>query len=233
MAHRRRRPTSFLVAALLSVLVAAPALSATPAGEFPIPVEERFDYRWSLTNFLGRLASLFLPSRGEGSLRFESAGGTTTAELLITSQGAGDGEFWRYGAEIESESGRTVRAWSTYLFRGERKSRSSEIEDEDVVDVASAIYLIRRNLPTESRRMEIWSDGKIYLVAVTPRGVVERRISGRERLARHYEIRGVESADTRFWKGKLDLWFSIDGRATPFEILIERRGIGVRLQIVE
>jgi hypothetical protein len=79
--------------------------------------------------------------------------------------------------------------------------------------------------------MEIWSDGKTYPVVVLPLGDEMRRIAGRSIATRRLSVRGVEQPDRRFFKGKLDLWLARDERATPVEILIDRRGVGVHLEI--
>jgi hypothetical protein len=100
-----------------------------------------------------------------------------------------------------------------------------------VLDIASGIYAIRRDPPTKSRRMEIWSDGKTYPVVVIPLGNETRRI-GKEKVAtRHYSVRGVETPGQRKWKGKLDLWLTKDATATPVGILISRNLADVRMDL--
>ena len=71
-----------------------------------------------------------------------------------------------------------IRAWSAYSWRGETKSKSSEIEQDGVLDIASGIYSIRQDPPSKTRRMEIWSDGKIYPVVVIPLGTETRKLQG-------------------------------------------------------
>lgn len=207
-------------------------LAAAPAGARDHRDEE-FRYRWRLTNLVGALAGIFLPNSGEGSLSFKTqSNGNLKSELLITSPKSREGEYWRYGSEIDPESLRALRAWSDYTFRGENRSRSERLERRDVLDVASGIYSIRRDPPTAPRRMEIWSDGKVYPVTVVPLGEEVRRLPGGTVRARHYSIRGVPGAGRR-WKGKLDLWLAADEAATPVEIRISRNLADVHLQLAE
>jgi hypothetical protein len=198
------------------------------------PQNEEFQYRWQLRNFLGTLAGLFLPNRGEGSLTFKSLGnGHLQSELTITSDVARQGEYFRYGSEIDTRTLQPIRAWSSYSWRGETKSKSSPIEQTGVLDIASGIYSIRMDPPDKTRRMEIWSDGKIYPVVVIPLGDESRRMrDGRKVDVRHYSIRGVDVAEgENRWKGKLDLWLARDEAATPVEILLSRNLADVRLEL--
>jgi hypothetical protein len=192
-------------------------------------------YRWRLLGVRGALAGLFFPAHGEGTLATGSMESSRLrSELLITSPGGGDSEFWRYGAELDAGSGVTLRAWSAYLFRGEAKSREAVLADQDgVVDVASAIHLLRRAPPQAPTSMRIWSDGRLYPVVVVPAGTASRRVGGRSLQARHYAVRGVEVPGERFWKGRLDLWLARDEAATPVEIRVERGWVAVKLELAE
>ncbi len=137
---------------------------------------EEFQYRWQLRNFIGSLAGLFLPNQGEGSLTFRKDGnGRLTSELTITSTAA-QGEYFRYGSEVDTRTLQPIRAWSAYSWRGETKTKSEPIHQEGVFDVASGIYSIRQDPPDKARRMEIWSDGKIYPVVVIPLGDESRKM---------------------------------------------------------
>ena len=225
-----------LTGALLALLT--PSLGAAPgeasAGSVPgsaIALDEQFQYRWQLKNFVGAVAGLFLPNQGEGSLTFRTTNGHLHSELMITSSASRDGEYFRYGSEIDKITLRPIRAWSAYSWRGESKSKSEEIEKQGVLDVAAGIFAIRRDPPEKSRRMEIWSDGKIYQVVVMPRGPETRKLSGRSIQTRHYSIRGVEIPGRRKWKGKMDLWLATDEAATPVEIVISRNLADVRMEL--
>jgi len=221
--------------ALLSLLVLlGPAARIAAAAQPPVETGERFVYHWELRKLAALFGGILFPGEGEGLLTFEHRGGDRlTAELLITSKHSDEGEFWRYGAEIDTEDGQTVKAWSSYAWRGKQDSDSAEIDEGGVIDVASGIYRIRRTLPEEPRNMRIWSNGKIYPVVVTPRGLEERKLPGdRVVAARHYRVSGLEVPGQRFWKGHIDLWFADDEAATPVEIRFDRSLVGVRLELV-
>lgn len=218
--------------ALLLALCLSTALPAAGGEGDHLASGEEFRYRWRLGKLLGVVAGLFLPSQGDGVLSFEpSADGGLETELLITSEKSQQGEYWRYGSKIDLASGRTLEAWSSYLWRGKEKSKRSEIGEHGVFDVASAIYQLRLDPPAKPRRLEIWSDGKTYPVVVIPLGEEERRVAGDRVKTRHYSVRGIRMPDRRHWKGQLELWLADDGTATPVEIFIERSMAGVRLEL--
>lgn len=216
--------------AFLALLLAA-GLAAAPAGATE-PVAEEYTYRWHLGSLVGRVAGLFLPSRGDGVLRVTPAGGgNLKSELLITSEESRDGEYWRYGSELDPETGRAVRAWSSYRWRGEEKKKRAEIDADGVVDVVSGIWSIRRDPPAQPRPMEIWSDGRIYAVMVIPRGRETRRVEGETVPTRRYSITGYDAPGKRRWKGSLELWLAEDAAATPVEIRLERKLADLRLEL--
>jgi len=206
---------------VLGVLLLAPAGAGAA---------ESFRYRWKLDGFLGTLASLFVPSRGEGLLTVEPLeSGLVRGQLTVTSKQAGSGEYFRYGAEFRADDGATVRAWSDQLWRGEKKSREQTIEEPDVVDVVSGIHSVRRAPPERAERLEIWSDGKLYPVLVIPGETETRSVGDRRVDARRYSFRGVALPDRPVWKGELELWLADDEARSPVEILVSRRGAKVRL----
>lgn len=211
----------------LRLSVALTALVLLPAGA---GASEAFHYRWKLQGFLGALASIFLPSRGEGLLTVEPLeGGLMRGELTVTSRHSGTGEYFRYGADFRAEDGATVRAWSDLVWRGEKKSKEQAIEDPDVIDVVSGILSVRRSPPERAERMEIWSDGKLYPILVVPGESEPRTLGGRQVEARVYSFRGVALPGRPVWKGEFELWLADDEEATPVEILVSRRGAKVRL----
>jgi len=226
--------TAIALAAVLALAALAPAPAAEASDPLaPPPDPERFVYRWELKKLAALVGGILLPGHGEGLLTFEPrANGHLQSELLITSEHSDEGEFWRYGAVIDPDVGRTIRAWSSYLFRGESKSASAEIDQVGVIDVASGIYQIRRDLPEKPRRMRIWSDGKIYPVVVLPRGGEMRTLPGDRRVETlHYRIEGVDIPGERHWKGHMDLWIAKDAGHTPVEIHFDRTLMGVRLRL--
>jgi hypothetical protein len=217
-----------LLSTLSFLLVVPSGVSAQGRGQ-----DEEFKYRWQLRNFMGTLASLFLPRQGEGSLTFKTdRNGRLRSELTITSSATRQGEYFRYGSELDVRTLQPIRAWSAYSWRGETKSKNDPILQDGVLDVASGIYAIRQNPPEKSRRMEIWSDGKIYPVVVIPLGLETRKSrDGKTMEVRHYSIRGIDVPGRRKWKGKLDLWLARDEAATPVEIVISRNLADVHMEL--
>lgn len=217
-----------LLASTLAVFL-LPALHASGEGS---PLDEEFRYDWQLRNFVGAIAGLFLPNQGEGSLTFKTEkNGHVRTELTITSTDTRHGEYFRYGSEIDAKTLQPIRAWSSYSWRGESKSKSEDIDEKGVLDIASGIYSIRHDPPLKPRRMEIWSDGKTYPVVVIPLGA-ETRTVGKDKVeTRHFSVRGVDLPNRNRWKGKLDLWLAKDGAATPVGILISRNLADVRMDL--
>jgi Protein of unknown function (DUF3108) len=217
-----------LLAALACLLIVPSGASGQGRG-----LNEEFQYRWQLRNLIGSIAGLFLPNQGEGSLTFQTdPSGRLRSELTITSGAARQGEYFRYGSEIDTRTLQPIRAWSSYSWRGETKSKTEPIEQDGVLDVASGIYAIRQNPPVKPRRMEIWSDGKIYPVVVIPLGTESRKTQGGKKIdVRRYSIRGIDMSGRRKWKGKLDLWLAQDAGATPVEIVISRNLADVHMEL--
>ena len=219
-----------LLLTLLALLVAGPWASTAAAQ--PVRGDEEFQYRWQLRNIIGTLAGLFLPNRGEGFLTFKKDGnGHLRSELTITSAVAKQGEYFRYGSEVDTHTLQPIRAWSSYSWRGETKSKSAEITVNGVLDIASGIYAIRLDPPKKTRRMEIWSDGKIYPVIVLPQEIETRTLDGKKIQVQKFSIRGFDSPNRERWKGRLDLWLARDEAATPVEILISRNLADVRMEL--
>jgi hypothetical protein len=182
---------------------------------------------------LGKVAGLFLPGRGEGVLTFTPDGETLTSELLITSGQSAEGEFWRYGAESDRASLEARRAWSSYRWRGKAREKSQEVDDAGVLEITSGIYAIRRDPPAVPRKMEIWSDGRIYPVLAIPMGEERREVAGRKIVARRFSIRGFDAPGRHRWKGSVEVWLADDPAATPVELRIERSLAHLHLVITE
>jgi hypothetical protein len=208
---------------------ASALVGAFLAGSAGATEVETLHYRWSLGGFFGTMARLFLPGQGDGTLTTSHmAGGPIEVELDITAPEAA-GEFWRYGAEIDPAHGRTLRAWSSYRFRDRTDAKESVLDEEEMIDIASGIMLLRRDPPEAPRDLKIWNDGKVYPVVVVPYGTVRRKVRGEWMDVRHYSIRARQVPDERVWKGRFDLFLADDGESTPVEILVERRMARVRL----
>ena len=200
----------------------------------PARATETLHYRWSVDGFAGVIASIFMPTQGEGVLTVEERSPTLArSELEVTSRDSKSGEFFRYGAEWERPGGRTLRAWSEQFWHGEKKEKQAEIGEIGVIDIVSGIDLLRRHRPVSQKRLEIWSDGKRYPVIVLPRGRAIKHIAGHDVKTHHLSVRGLSSPDRRFWKGSLDLWLADDSAATPVEIMVSRSGARVRLTLTD
>lgn len=217
----------------LPLCVALLLLPAGASAQEGIGLNEEFHYQWQLKNFIGAIAGLFLPNHGEGSLTFKTGpNGHLRSELLITSSESKAGEYFRYGSEVDTRTLQPIRAWSSYQWRGESKSKSEEIEREGVLDVAAGIYAIRQDPPVQTRKMTIWSDGRVYPVVVIPIGKPEkRRLHGQSVPVQRYSIRGISVPGQNKWKGKMDLWLAKDEVSTPVEILISRNLADVHMRL--
>jgi uncharacterized protein DUF3108 len=222
--NRRLKISSFILLSAL-LLPAHRGQAQTPRAN------EEFHYRWQLRNFVGVIASLFLPHEGDGSLTFKTQDGHLRSELTITSSHSQAGEYWRYGSEVDARTLEPIRAWSSYSWRGRSKSKNEPVAESGVFDVAAGIYAIRRDPPAKPRRMEIWSDGDVYPVVVVPLETEMRQLARGRVPVRHYSVRGVDLPGRKRWKGKLDLWLTRDESATPIEILISRNLADLRLQL--
>lgn len=220
-----------MVARALPVAFLAWLLAAVPARA---EGDETLVYRWRLDGLVGALAGLFMPNDGEGLLTLRHLPeGRLRSELTVTAERRSAGDFFVYGAEWDPGTGTTVAAWSSQRWRGKEKNRRAEVGQTGVIDVASAVHVLRRDPPTTARRLEIWSDGKLYPVLVVPHGSASRRVAGREVEVRHLTVRGISLAGRRLWKGSLDLWLTAGPEATPVEILVSRGSARVRLELVE
>ena len=226
MANRLIRANCVLPLACTICLV-----MATPSYSSPSADPELLQYRWKLSGFKGLVARLFVPGNGEGTLTTGVNGsGRLVSELRISSSSARREDFWLYGSEIDAGARRTLRSWSTQHFRGKSREKESELERDDVIDLASSIYFLRRELPEKATEANIWSGGRIYRVAVKPTGRDARLVDGQPVRTRSYSLRGVGKP---LWRGRLDLVLSEDESATPLEIAIARDGMRVRLELVE
>jgi Protein of unknown function (DUF3108) len=226
----KSKPRNILLATTL--MLAALLLPSLGASGEETARNEEFRYGWQLRNFVGAVAGLFLPNSGEGSLTFKSQkNGHLRTELTITSADSKNGEYFRYGSEIDTRTLQPIRAWSSYSWRGESKSKSEDIAQRGVLDIASGIYAIRNDPPVKPRRMEIWSDGKVYQVIVMPLGEETRKVGNTKVATRHFSVRGIETPGNRKWKGKLDLWLAKDDASTPVGILISRNLADVRMDL--
>lgn len=225
---RSRLRFTVFAAAVFAVPLAAPAPVSAET-----PAVERLEYNWRLSGLLRGLALFSLPTDGKASLTWrELGGGHESVELHLVSDHEEDGEFFLYGSELDRTTGVALRAWSSYRWRGESKSREARIDQARVVDIASAILALRRDPPRRPRQLEIWSDGRLYPVVVQPQEVGTRKLHGVAVAARRYAIRPLQLPQRRVWKGAIDLWLAGDEAATPVEIRVERSLASVVLSLV-
>jgi hypothetical protein len=193
---------------------------------------EELDYGWKLKGFGGALIGLFFPDSGDASLVTETGPGASFTTVLELTSPHREGEFYRYGSEIGT-SGRPVRVWSSYQFRGKSKMRERDIEEEEVVDFASAIHMLRRERPVAVRYLRLWSDGREYPLSVSPSDEELVDCAGRSWTARRYDIVGRKVEGEKFWKGRFQIWLADDEEATPVRIIGEKGLLTVRLELEE
>lgn len=221
---RRRR------LALGLVLVGCHGVAAAAA----LPAEEALDYRWNLGGLFGVLARIVLPGAGEGRLTTRPVEeGRLRIELMVTSAEGPEGDYWRYAAVIEPESGRTVRAESGYRYGEKSRERQADLDQERVIDVASGIHLVRTRRPDSPLNLAIWSDGKIYPVAIQPRGWKSISLPGGRRRAELFAIRPRSVPGQRSWSGRIDLYLEEGERGRPLAIVVDRRWANVELVLVD
>jgi Protein of unknown function (DUF3108) len=211
---------------------AAPAVLAMV---FCCPVAgavEELEYGWKLKGFGGALIGLFFPHSGDAMLRTETGPGAASTTVLELTSPHRDGEFYRYGSEIGT-TGQPVRVWSAYQFRGKSKMRERDVGEEEVLDFASAIHALRRDRPSEERRIRLWSDGREYPLSIVPAGEEHVDCGGRSWTARRYVIEGRRVEGEKFFKGRFQLWLADDPAATPVRIVGEKGLLTVRLELAE
>jgi hypothetical protein len=228
--------TAVLAAAWLVVLADEPAESpafdtAAAARRARERGGETYPFRWKLGGFLGVLAGLFVPRSGDALLSFVPAGDERVeVEMLITSPGR-DGEYFRYGAEVDAASGDTRSVQSHSVFRGKTRSKDRTFTDGDVIDFASVFYRLRWYPPRTATEMRIWSDGKIYPVVIEPLPA-ERRSVGDEKIeVRGYAVLPVPVKGQASFDDKFSVWFALDERSTPVAIDGRRGWVKVRFQL--
>ncbi|MFQ5526595.1 MAG: hypothetical protein ACE5GX_10075 [Thermoanaerobaculia bacterium] len=224
--------TFLRVAAVLFLFVSTGEVARAANGGRELP--ESFEYKWTLGGFKGVMARMFIPGRGEGRLTTDAGSGDLlVTELRISSREGKRDEYWLYGAEIDPLVRRTVRAWSAQRFRGESKRKERSADGVDALDLASSIYYLRQELPTRSQEAEIWSSGRLNPVIIQPLGRGLARLNGRPVATRSYAIRGVSKPGRPHWRGKMDLVLTDDEEAVPLEIVVVRKGMRVRLELVD
>ena len=196
--------------------------------------DEMLVYRWKVEGIKGLLLRLVAPGKGEGSLTTVLNGeGHFETELHMSAERRRKGDYWRYGSSVDPVAKRSLKAWTAQKIGEKEKANEADLEDDDVIDLASGILLVRRDPPTLRRRMRIWSNGKLYPVVIEPRGEGRARFRGRLAKVRRYAISGYRVPGEREWKGGLELHLADDPSATPVEMYVLNKGVRARLELVE
>ena len=196
--------------------------------------DERLVYRWKVEGVKGLILRLVAPGRGEGSLTTVlNPEGHLETELHMSAEKRRKGDFWRYGSSVDPVAKRSLRAWTAQKIGDKERAREADLEDDDLIDLASGILLVRRDPPTLRRRMRIWSNGKLYPVVIEPRGEARGNFRGRRSRIRIYAIRGYRVPGEREWKGGLELHLADDPSATPVEMHVLNKGVRARLRLDE
>jgi hypothetical protein len=193
---------------------------------------EHLDYDWKLKGFGGAIIGLFFPDSGDASLVTETGPGAASTTVLELTSPHREGEFYRYGSEIGT-TGFPVRVWSAYQFRGKSKMRERAIAEEEVLDFASAIHLLRRERPVGERLIRLWSDGREYPLTISPADEETVDCTGRSWTARRYVIEGRKVEGEKYWKGRFQIWLADDADATPVRIVGEKGLLTVRLELTD
>jgi hypothetical protein len=126
-----------------------------------------------------------------------------------------------------------VRVWSAYNFRGKEKLKERLVEEDEVLDFASAIHMLREERPAQVRYLRLWSDGREYPLTVTPSDDELVDCAGRSWTTRRYVIDGRKVEGEKFWKGRFQIWIADDPEATPVRIVGEKGVLTVRLELLE
>jgi len=245
---RRPRRGVAALTALAVVSLTAPALADEPSQTLSRPVEtdparaasaaeqrggEVLRLRWKLAGFLGAIVGLFVPNEGDALLTFVPEQEDHTEIQILVTAPRRNGEYFLYGAAIDSSTGTTEKVWDSYVFRDSHKDREQEIREPEIIDYASAVYRLRWNPPSDIVRMTIWNHGDTYPVEIEPLKTETRKIQGKKTEVRGYVIRGVEVDGKRSFDDKFFVYFARDEHSTPVEIAGKRGLIKVRIQLVD
>jgi hypothetical protein len=196
--------------------------------------DENLVYGWKVEGIKGLILRLVAPGRGEGSLTTVlNELGHLETELHMSAERRRKGDFWRYGSSVDPVTRRSLRAWTAQRIGDKEKASEADLEDDDLIDLASGILLVRRDPPTLRQRMRIWSNGKLYPVVIEPQGEGRTDFRGRETKVRIYSISGYRVPGEREWNGGLELHLADDVSATPVEMVVLNKGVRVRLELDE
>lgn len=220
------------------LLLAFAGSSAAGAEEPPSgnPRSERLHYRWrleGLSGFVSRLLGL-LPTTGDALMELRRRSDDRLEVLFkATSEKAGKDDYWSYETEVDLGNWHSVSVVETLHYKQKRKRKSFELTELEVIDVLSGLQQLRYSQPGGVDRRTIWSDGKVYPVAVSSSGLVRRQFDGDELMVRHLSIRGIKEPKQHLWKARAEIWVTDDGAALPLEILYHQSLGRLRMTLVE
>jgi len=191
---------------------------------------EVLEFEWQLRGFLGAIASLFVPSRGDAVLTFvPDSGDVMEVQMLVTSPDR-EGAYFLYGAAMGERDGHTSAIWSSYEFNDRRRDREQDISEPDVIDFASAMYLVRKYPPDTPKPITIWNHGRTYAAEVRPLGVQQREVNRERKQLLGFAVVGAGAHGESAFKDRFYMYFDDNGTLTQ---IVTRRGlIRVRMDLV-
>lgn len=219
------------------LLLALAAGSAAGAREAPAGVRsEKLHYRWRLEGLSGVLARILtrLPTTGDAVIELRArANDRLEVAFTGTSEKAAEDEYWKYEAVVNPEVWLSLRVTETLRYKKKHKTKTVELTDLEAIDVLSGLQQLRY-VPTERiGRHTIWSDGKVYPVAVSAGALERRQVNDFEVTVRQLAIRGLKEPDRHLWKAWAELWLTDDDAAVPVEIVFHQALGQLRMTLVD
>ena len=205
----------------VALLLGAPALWAE---------EIRCD--WRLQGLQGTIARIlpFVPASGEAVLTVTPHDDGVRLRFRATSAAASAEEHWTYEAELDPAARRTLRVVESSRFRGRDRSREYDLRRSSVVDLLSGLHLIRLDLPKREQEGILWSNRRLYPVAVEPAGRESREIAGRRFELLRFVVRGRRQERHRYWNQSAEVWLAAEAPNQLVEMVFKQRFGHVRLR---
>lgn len=231
---------SLLVAGWMGLQAAAARASVDegsgggPSGG--VPRSEDLHYEWRLEGLSGILAKLLtrLPTNGDAVIALDRrSNDRLEVAFTATSEKATADDFFKYESLVDPGAWRSLRVTETLHFRNKKKSKTVDLGEIEVIDVLSGLQQLRYVAAKRTGRQVIWSDGKVYPVAVASGPLERRQVNGTEVMVRHLEIRGLKEPKRHLWKARADLWLTDDEAAVPVEIVFHQALGRLRMTLVE
>ncbi len=225
----------FLVGSLLVMVSMGGSIGL--AQELPPGLRsQELHYRWRLEGLSSVLARLLtrLPTTGDAVIALDLVSSDRLEVAFTgTSEKAAPDEYWKYETEVDPGAWRSLRVTETLHYKKKHKTKTVELTDLEVIDVLSGLQRLRY-LPNDgSGRHLIWSNRKVYPVAVSTAGTRERReVNGAGVTVRHLAIRGIKEPGQNYWKARAELWLTDDEAAVPVEIVFHQALGRLRMTLV-